>query len=214
MTVTLADVYAVLCEIRDALRQSPPLAAVPYEQLAGMMGATAQAIPLPPARPAGSLHMIGPLADPIGSPGAVHPDYTEADIDRTIRVPGWTTTVRPPTSYTTPLKIQMMREYGYPSDTDPATLELDHRVPLCVLGHPTSVLNLYPQPREGQWGAKVKDICEVAAQHAVLNGLMKLSDAQAGFMGNWVDLHIKLFSNPKVVASMMAMTMEPIEDEP
>lgn len=172
----------------------------------------ASAMPLPPARPAGSLHMIGPLADPIGTPGAVHPDYTEADIDKTIRVPGWTATVRPPTSYTTPLKLQMMREYGYPPDTDPATLELDHKVPLCCLGHPTSPLNLYPQPREGAWGARVKDLCEVAAQHAVLNGHMSLSDVQKGFCEDWTKLHAALFSNPAVVRGLMAM--EPPEDEP
>lgn len=172
------------------------------------------ALPLPPARPAGSLHMIGPLADPIGTPGAVNPDYTEADIDRTIRVGGWTSTVRPPTSYTTPLKRQMMIEYGYPPDTDPATLELDHKVPLCTLGHPTSALNLYPQPREGQWGAKTKDICEVMAQHAVLNGLVSLDTVQKGFMSDWTVLYSSLTHNPKLMASMMMMTLSPPEDEP
>lgn len=173
-----------------------------------------QAIPLPPARPAGSLHMIGPLSDPIGTPGAVHPDYTEADIDKTIRVGGWTSTVRPPTSYTTPLKQQMMVEYGYPPGTDPATLELDHKVPLCVLGHPTSPLNLYPQPREGQWGAKTKDICEVMAQHAVLNGLVSLDTVQKGFMSDWTVLYSSLTHNPKLMASMMMMSLSPPEDEP
>ncbi len=201
-----AALYRAWLRVRNGHR---PAVAVVY----GAEGPLMQVIPLPPARPDGSLHMIGPLADPVGSPGVVHPQYTEKDIDRTIRVGGWTSTVRPSTAYTNPLKMQSMREYGYPPDTDPTTLELDHKVPLCVLGHPTSQLNLYPQPREGAWGARTKDLCEVAAQHAVLNGTISLHEAQRGFMEDWTALHKRLFSNPKLVASMM-MAMAPLEDEP
>src|ERR1035437_3182978 len=38
------------------------------------------------------------------TPGALNPAVTQATIGMTICVSGWTTTVRPPTSYTTPLK--------------------------------------------------------------------------------------------------------------
>jgi hypothetical protein len=42
-----------------------------------------------------------------------NPDVTQDTIDSTICVSGWTSTVRPPSSYTTALKIQQIAEYGY-----------------------------------------------------------------------------------------------------
>lgn len=39
-------------------------------------------------------------------PGAVNPAVTQANIQRTICVPGWTRTVRPPVPYTNALKIR------------------------------------------------------------------------------------------------------------
>jgi hypothetical protein len=53
------------------------------------------------------------LPDPRRTPGAVNPAVTQANIDSTICVRGWTRTVRPPERYTESLKRQQMREYGY-----------------------------------------------------------------------------------------------------
>jgi hypothetical protein len=240
-TVTLSDVYTVLCEIRDALRHAPPLAAVPYEQLAALIQQHAvygpgdddygrkrntlmdagithaqamqamQAIPLPPPRPAGSLHVTGPyneLPDPVGTPGAVQEGVTAA----MILAPGYTTkSVRPPTSYTDALKRQQMMEYNLTGD--PSLYEEDHLVPLECAGHPTSPDNLWPQLRTGDFGARVKDLTENAARAALASGAMTLEEIQMGFRTNWHDLHDRLFSNPKVVGAMM-MTMIPPSDEP
>lgn len=42
----------------------------------------------------------GDLPDPQLTPGVTNPDVTQATIDKTICVPGWTKTIRPPASYT------------------------------------------------------------------------------------------------------------------
>ena len=52
------------------------------------------------------------LASPTLTPGALNPDVTQATIRSTICVRGWTTTVRPPSSYTSALKIEQLPRYG------------------------------------------------------------------------------------------------------
>ena len=52
-----------------------------------------------------------PLPDPACTPGSYNPDVTQSTIDSTICVSGWTSTVRPPTSYTNPLKEQGIADY-------------------------------------------------------------------------------------------------------
>src|SRR5436190_23881636 len=76
-----------------------------------------------------------PLPDPSCQPGTYNPDVTQSTIDTTICVSGWTATVRPPSSYTTALKVKQIAEYGY-SDTSTADYEEDHLVPLELGGAP------------------------------------------------------------------------------
>jgi len=52
---------------------------------------------------------------------------------------------RPPSSYTSALKVQQIRELGY-ENTDPRAYQEDHLVSLSLGGNPTSPLNLWPQP--------------------------------------------------------------------
>ncbi|WP_050807186.1 hypothetical protein [Acidiphilium sp. PM] len=54
-----------------------------------------------------------PLPDPALTPGAINPAVREATIGATICRRGWTRTVRPPVSYTEPLKKAQIRRYGY-----------------------------------------------------------------------------------------------------
>jgi hypothetical protein len=170
---------------------------------------------LPPKRGDGIYHVSGPngeLPDSAGTPGAINPDVTDATLKETIGTPGWTARVRPPVSYTNALKVQVMAEYGLTGD--PASFELDHLCPLCAGGHPTSQQNLWAQRRTGINGASTKDLTEVAAQHAILNGHMSLEEVRQGFMTSWVDLHTALFSNPAVVRGLLATAMEPPPEEP
>ena len=203
-------IFALLCRVWFRLfhRQRPAVAVV-Y----GAEGPLMQAIPLPPARPPGSSKMVDDRPDAVATPGAVNPDVTQANMATTIFVSGFTKTIRPPVSFTNRLKLQQMAEYGYPPDTNPADLEEDHLVPLECGGAAHDPANLWPQPRIGQWGARTKDLTENAANAALRTGAMTLQEIQEGFRTDWKALHKRLFSNPKLVASMM-MSLSPPEDEP
>jgi hypothetical protein len=235
-TAQLDRIEAMLREVRDALVAQPPVppgghprahyaAAFPaVMETTGMDGGphgmtldgmAMGAIPLPAARGTGIFAVEGPngeLPSHIGTPGAINPDVTDATLKETIGTPNWTATVRPPVSYTNALKIQVMSEYGIVGN--PTDFELDHLVPLCAGGNPVSQLNLWAQRRTGINSASVKDLTEVAAQHAILNGILSLSEVQQGFCQDWTALHTRLFTNPKLVASMMMMAMAPPEPEP
>src|SRR5689334_22685356 len=89
-----------------------------------------------------------PLPDPDCTPGAYNSAVTQSTIGSTICVSGWTATVRPPTSYTNPLKVQGIADYGY-SDTSVADYEEDHLVPLELGGSPRDPDNLWPEPYYG-----------------------------------------------------------------
>jgi hypothetical protein len=168
--------------------------------------------PLPPAKPANSAKMVNGLPDPQATPGVFNPDVTNdpAVLKATIGTPGWTATVRPPVSYTDALKRNKMAEYGFTDD--PSNYELDHLIPLCCGGHPTDEGNLWPQPRTGLFGAKTKDLTEVAAQHAVLAGAMTLDVARYGFARDWIELHGRIFGTIALREGLSALV--PPEDEP
>ncbi|MFF2808267.1 hypothetical protein ACFVT2_14065 [Streptomyces sp. NPDC058000] len=125
-----------------------------------------------------------PLPDQVCTPGAFNPDVTQSTIDSTICVPGWTKTVRPPVSYTTPLKIKQIGQYGY-SDTNTADYEEDHLVPLELGGAPRDPKNLWPEPRYGDQPAASKDSVENKLKTAVCNGDVALDDARNAIATDW-----------------------------
>ena len=85
------------------------------------------------------------LASWVRTPGVVNPDVTQATIGQTICVRGWTRTVRPPTGYTSELKVRQMAEYGLAGS--PSGYQEDHLISLELGGHPTDPRNLWPEPR-------------------------------------------------------------------
>ncbi|MEV5567709.1 hypothetical protein AB0L54_33365 [Streptomyces sp. NPDC052196] len=127
-----------------------------------------------------------PLPDPVCQPGAFNPDVTQATIGSTICVSGWTSTVRPPTSYTNPLKVQQIAAYGY-SDTSTADYAEDHLVPLELGGAPRDLKNLWPEPRYSTGGktAGNKDTVENRLKAAVCNGQVPLEDARRAIATDW-----------------------------
>jgi len=125
-----------------------------------------------------------PLPDPACTPGALNPDVTQATIDQTICVSGWTSTIRPPTSYTNPLKQQGITDYGY-TDTTLADYEEDHFLPLELGGAPRDPKNLWPEPHYGTDTADNKDRVENAVKNAVCAGQVSLNDAQQAMLTNW-----------------------------
>lgn len=126
------------------------------------------------------------------TPGALDRKITQGSIAETICVPGWTATVRPPTSYTNRLKAQQMRAEHLPGNA--RDYEEDHLVPLCVGGSPRDRHNLWPQPRSGQWTATFKDQLEASVCRAVCRGAMTLEQGQQIFLRpDWTKEYEKFF---------------------
>src|SRR2546425_11697750 len=72
---------------------------------------------------------------------------TQANIQQTICVRGWTGTIRPPKSYTDNLKTRQLQAARY-TDKTPAHYEEDHFISLELGGHPRDPKNLWPE----MWG--------------------------------------------------------------
>ena len=125
-----------------------------------------------------------PLPDPACTPGVLNPDVTQGTIDQTICVSGWTSTIRPPTSYTNPLKQQGIVDYGY-ADTNMSDYEEDHFLPLELGGAPRDPKNLWPEPHYGTNTADDKDTVENAVKRAVCAGNATLNDARQAMLTNW-----------------------------
>jgi len=129
-------------------------------------------------------HSYLPLPDRSCTPGSYNPNVTQSTINSTICVSGWTATVRPPTSYTNPLKAQGIIDYGY-SDTSMSDYEEDHLVPLELGGAPRDPGNLWPEPHYGTKTASTKDGVETKLKNAVCNGQVTLSAARSAIRNNW-----------------------------
>lgn len=127
---------------------------------------------------------INGLPDSKCTPGAIDPNVTQSNIADTICVSGYTSQVRPPTSYTTPLKSQLIQAYGY-SNVSPSAYELDHLVSLELGGAPYSVSNLWPELHTGTANSFEKDKFENYLHRQVCNGNMTLIKAQQEIATNW-----------------------------
>jgi hypothetical protein len=131
------------------------------------------------------------LPNPELTPGAVNPAVTPETIDRTICKVGWTATVRPPSSYTSALKLAQILQYGY-ADRNPSHYQEDHLVPLELGGAPRDPRNLWPQPNVATLpdgtsiGADAKDGLEDELKRRVCARTLELSDAQRMIAGDWV----------------------------
>ncbi|HKF76481.1 MAG TPA: hypothetical protein VKF59_10100 [Candidatus Dormibacteraeota bacterium] len=134
----------------------------------------------------GACHLTGggALPDPACTPGAVDPAVTQATISSTICVSGYTSRVRPPESYTEPLKRDLLARYGLPGPL--SNYELDHLVPLEVGGAPRSVRNLWPEPASVHPGSLDKDRLENRLHDEVCSGQMRLADAQLAIATDWL----------------------------
>ena len=128
---------------------------------------------------------VGGLPDPACTPGAVDPAVTQDTIQQTICVANYTASVRPPTSFTTPLKRVLMEAYGYGS-LPLVDYELDHLVSLELGGAPRDPANLWPEPWTGAANAHQKDAVENALHDQVCHGVVALADAQRQIALNWL----------------------------
>jgi hypothetical protein len=135
----------------------------------------------------------GALPDKKCTPGAINRHVTQSDIKSTICKPGWASSIRPPVSYTEPLKRKMVVRYGYGSTVSLRFFQFDHLIPLELGGNPTSVKNLWPQLYSvtvggKQAGAFVKDLLEDKLNREVCDGKTTLSAARRIMRtGGWVN---------------------------
>ncbi|MBI1793430.1 MAG: hypothetical protein HYR70_04480 [Chloroflexi bacterium] len=131
------------------------------------------------------------LPNRASTPGAIDPRVTQANIYSTIcRKGGYTSSVRPPVSYTEPLKIKQIAQYGY-SDKRLSHYEEDHLIPLEVGGNPADPKNLWPEPRAGIWGASKKDSLENKLHDLVCSGRLDLATAQKAIAADWIAAYKK-----------------------
>lgn len=132
----------------------------------------------------------GVLPDQKLTPGAVNPDVTQASINKTICVPGWTKTVRPPSSYTTSMKRRQIAAWKLP-DKRLTNYEQDHLISLQLGGSPTSEKNLWPEAYAGPCGARKKDVVETKLKRLICAGKLPLLTAQRAIADNWVAAYRK-----------------------
>ncbi len=139
----------------------------------------------------GSCHARGSglwvLPDPHCTPGATNPAVTQATIHKTICVPGWTTKVRPSTSYTNKVKHQDMYLYG--DRLSISHYQEDHFIPLELGGATTSQKNLWPEPGEFN---NPKDKLANAAHKDVCDGKITLAYARHAISTNRVAFYRQL----------------------
>lgn len=129
---------------------------------------------------------IDGLPDSKCTPGVLNDNVTQDNIKDTICQPGFTKTIRPPTKYTTPLEIELMKSYGF--DGNRKDFELDHLISLQLGGHPKAVKNLWPEPylkNMTNFTAHVKDTFENYLKRQVCTGAMTLSEAQNQIATDW-----------------------------
>ena len=186
---------------------APPSSSPSPSTSAGSSPASPATSPAPGAAP-NTCHARGSglyvLPDPTCTPGATNPAVTQADIGSTICTSGWTTTIRPPESYTEPLKYSQLAAYGEPGPV--SSYEEDHLIPLELGGAPRDVRNLWPEPGAAP---NPKDEVENAARHAVCDGVLTLAAAQQAIATDWIALGRQLGVTTTAAAPATGPTAAP-----
>jgi hypothetical protein len=123
------------------------------------------------------------LPDKAMTPGVMNPAVTQGNIKTTICDVAWVKAQRPPTNYTTPLKLASL---SFQKITEPAKdFEWDHLFPIEGGGHPRDKGNMWTQ----FWPiAREKDIIENAIHKGLCGGTIKLVDVP-GLIWNWPALY-------------------------
>lgn len=122
------------------------------------------------------------------TPGATNPAVTPATLQQTICNPHWSTTsIRPPSSYTTRLKRRQLAVYGR-TDRRLRDYEEDHLISLELGGAPRDARNLWPEPYRASipdGGARAKDLVENYLHRQVCDGAMDIRAAQRLIVEDW-----------------------------
>lgn len=111
----------------------------------------------------------------------LNPDVTQATIDQTICVSGYTKTIRPPLSYTNRIKMHLMRQEGLPLELIGDKI-LDHKISLEIGGSPDQLANFMLQDQDE---SHEKDRVEHCLKRAVCDGRISLDAAQTAIWRDW-----------------------------
>ena len=151
------------------------------------------------------------LPNPIVTPGAISPLVNQQNIGTTICRSGFTSTIRPSSSYTTALKRSQLKSYPYSNygSTDVSLFEEDHLIPLELGGNPTSVKNLWPEPWSGNFDAHDKDQLENKLKSLVCARSLALEVAQKAIATNWQDAYQKYVLGTTVATPSFSITPTP-----
>ena len=126
------------------------------------------------------------LPNPRLTPGAVNAAVTQQTIRSTICRTGYTSTIRPSSSYTTSLKVQQLDSgYAFHGDRSTHDYEEDHLIALELGGAPSNPRNLWPEPYADSAGARTKDLVENELHDLVCAGQVSLRAAQHAIATNW-----------------------------
>ena len=130
------------------------------------------------------------LPDPKCTPGGADPAVTQANIQSTICVKGYTKTIRPPATDTGKFKTLSYVQYGL---VHSRTVEYDHLISL-ELGGTNSVSNLWPEVNRSSATtfSNPKDPVENKLAAAVCSGKVTLVAAQEAIATNWTTALNKL----------------------
>lgn len=131
------------------------------------------------------LSVVAIAASSYASGLPINPDVTTDTLQSTICVPGYTKTVRPPTSYTNPIKYQEMQAAGL---SDPDEYALDHHIPLVLGGAPSDPGNLRLLTKHDN---SRKSRIEVKLQCLVCTGQVPLDQAQKEIWDDWQSAYSK-----------------------
>lgn len=123
--------------------------------------------------------------DPACTPGATNPGVTPATVTQTICRKGWTSTVRPPASYTDKLEREQIQQYGL--NVSPKQTEEDHLIPLELGGSPTDPKNLWPEYDNGHI-PNPKDNVENVAKVVTCAQPNRLPELQQKMAADWIGL--------------------------
>lgn len=139
-----------------------------------------QASPHTPAGPTGAVAPDDPCHISGQTWCVLNPAVTPATVRATVCVTGWTSTVRPPVTYTSALKRQQLAALHLAGPA--SAYEEDHRLPLEGGGDPRDPSNLAPEPLAA---AHAKDQAENQLRAAICAG-GDLRQLQVDFIVRWL----------------------------
>ena len=130
-------------------------------------------------------------------PGAIDRHVTQANVGRTICVPGYARSARPAYAVTGPLKRRMM-DALHPGEPM-ADYELDHLIPISIGGAPLDARDLWLQPRRGQANAGDKNVLAYVLWRLVCEHQVPLETAQQAISHDWTKAY-ETYATPANVA--------------